>query len=166
MLWLPTATAWKLFSSFCGWIRRGRKTKEAAPGVIEHDAAHHGASSENVLGQADVEFEIAQYPGRDDPGYKNRREHGRDHDVEKIVAGVQGSNADHESDENVDDASAGNVVIERLAQPLDSDSARQVGHGDQTDQRGQNQRCGCQNKRRPEISGVAGYRGEQCCGKG
>ena len=85
-----------------------------------------------MLGQPNVEFKPAQHPGGYDSGHKNRSKHGGNHDIQKIVAGVKRGDCDHDGDKHVDDAGAGNVVIERLSESLDGNAARQVGHGDKS----------------------------------
>ena len=137
-----------------------------APRIVQDDASGDGASGEDVLGQADIEFKPAQHPGRDDSGDQDRRQHGRDHDVEKIVAGVEGGNGDHDGDQHVDDAGAGDVVVEGFAQALDGHAPRQVGDGDQSDQGGKQQRGRGQNHGGPDVAGIARDGRKKRCGEG
>ncbi len=133
---------------------------------MQDDATGDGASGEDVLGQANVQFEPTQHPCRDDSGDQNGRQHGRDHDIQKIVAGVEGGNSDHDGDQNIDDAGAGDIVVKGLTQPLDSHAPRQVGNGNESDHGREQQRGRGQNHRGPDVAGIARHGGEQSRSKG
>ena len=80
-----------------------------------------------------VEFEITQHHGRNVPGHQDGREHGRNYDVQEIIASIQRGNGNHEGDQRIHDAGASDVIVELFPKPLHSDTARQIGHGDQAD---------------------------------
>ncbi len=108
-----------------------------------------------MLGQADIEFQVAQHPRGNDSGDQDRAQHGRDDNVEQIISGIERGDADHHRDQHVNDARAGDVVIERFPHALDRYAARQIRHRDQPNQRCEHQRGRSQNERCPQVSGIA-----------
>ena len=108
-----------------------------------------------MLGQADIEFQIAQHPRGNDAGDQDRAQHGRDDNVEQIIPGIERGDADHHRDQHVNDSGARDVVIERLPHALDRHATRQIRHRDQSHQRCEHQRGRSQDERCPQVSGIA-----------
>src|SRR6266576_6162072 len=137
------------------------KRRQQAPRIVQNNATEDGPSGEDMLWQVNIEFEVAQHQGGDISRHDDRGQHCRHDDIKQIVAGVQSCNADHQRQQHIYNAGARDIVIERLAQALDGYTARQVGYGHESDQRGENKGNGRQDDRRPEIAGIAGHRGKQ-----
>jgi len=112
-----------------------------------------------------VEFEVTKHQGRDIPRHNDCREHGGDHNVEKIISGVERGDSDHKRNQYVNNPRAGNVVVKRFAETFDGDSPRQIWHGNQPYQGREHQRSRGQDDRGPYVSRIARDGGEQCCGK-
>ena len=99
-----------------------RKRGQPAARIVQKDASENRFAGKHVLGQPDVEFEIAQNQSRDDAGHDHGREHRSDDNVEQIVAGVQGGDADQQCGNRIDDPRACNFVIDGVSQTSGYDS--------------------------------------------
>ena len=116
-----------------------RQRGQPAAWVVQHDAPHDRLPRKYVLRHTNIQFQIPQNRSRRDPGDQDRSQLGCDHDVQQVVASVQGRDADHERQQNIDHPHTGNVVVRRVPQPFDRHATGQKWNRRQSDHRGQNQ---------------------------
>ena len=82
---------------------------------MQHNPSKNRSPGKDMLGQTDIQFEIAQHPRRNESRNQDCRHHGRDYDVEQVVAGVERRDGDHQRDQRIDNSRPGYVVIEVFA---------------------------------------------------
>ena len=149
-----------IFFAFGGNHAHGKR-RQPRTGVAQEHACQHRTTGKDVFGQVNVELETTQRQRRSDAGDQNRREQRGDDDVKQIVAGVNGGDSDHNADQNVDHASARDVVVHGFADAAGDDATRQVGHGGEADEDGEQECRRGQNDGSPEVAGLTQYGGKK-----
>jgi hypothetical protein len=139
----------------------GGEQRENASLDVQDHAAEHVAAGKNLRRQDDFEFDILEVHGRGDAAHQHGREHGGNDEKQQVVAGIQRGNTDDDSEDDVQDALSRDLVIEGVANATGGDTAGEIGHGGDSDDRGQDQRDRGEGHAEEHVAGFAEDGGEQ-----